>query len=86
MAAYWGVPLGLLFIDGGHGVEPACLDYAGWTPHVAPGGRLVTTTCSPTRPTAAARPTRRSTSRPSCLGHFVEVTAVGLAPFLERTV
>ena len=35
-----GRPLALLFIDGGHGVEPA-RDYALWTPHVAPGGTLV---------------------------------------------
>jgi hypothetical protein len=30
----------LLFIDGGHGVEPARADYAGWTAHVAMGGTL----------------------------------------------
>ena len=28
-------PLALLFIDGGHGAEPAHRDYEGWTPHVA---------------------------------------------------
>ncbi len=37
VAAHWRTPLALLFIDGGHGVEPARADYAGWTPHVAPG-------------------------------------------------
>ena len=31
----------LLFIDGGHGEEPARDDYEGWTPHVMPGGLLV---------------------------------------------
>jgi predicted O-methyltransferase YrrM len=40
VAANWSTPLGLLFIDGGHGVEPARADYEGWTPHVAPGGTL----------------------------------------------
>ena len=29
-----------MFIDGGHGVEPARADYAGWAPHVAVGGTL----------------------------------------------
>ena len=29
-----------LFIDGGHGDEPARRDYELWTPHVAPGGTL----------------------------------------------
>ncbi|MEM8922447.1 MAG: class I SAM-dependent methyltransferase [Actinomycetota bacterium] len=40
VAAVWATPLSFLFIDGGHGAEPARLDYEGWTPHVAPGGLL----------------------------------------------
>ncbi len=40
VAAQWRTPLAFLFIDGGHGVEPARLDYEGWTPHVAVGGTL----------------------------------------------
>ena len=40
VARYWSTPLAFVFIDGGHGVEPAREDYAGWTPHVAPGGTL----------------------------------------------
>jgi predicted O-methyltransferase YrrM len=40
VAQYWSTPLAMLFIDGGHGVEPARADYAGWTPHVAMGGTL----------------------------------------------
>ena len=36
----WTTPLAFLFIDGGHGVEPATRDYQGWTPHVAKGGVL----------------------------------------------
>ena len=41
LARHWATPLSLLFIDGGHGVEPARLDYQGWTPHVVPGGLLI---------------------------------------------
>ena len=41
VARAWATPLAFLFIDGGHGVEPARLDYELWTPHVAPGGTLV---------------------------------------------
>ena len=37
---FWTTPLALLFIDGGHGREPAHRDYEQWTPHVAPGGTL----------------------------------------------
>ena len=40
IARYWSAALAFLFIDGGHGVEPARDDYLGWTPHVAVGGTL----------------------------------------------
>lgn len=40
VAAHWASSLAFLFIDGGHGDEPARLDYEGWTPHVALGGTL----------------------------------------------
>ena len=41
IAASSETPLALLFIDGGHGTEPAHLDYEGWTPKLAPGGTLL---------------------------------------------
>jgi predicted O-methyltransferase YrrM len=40
VARAWSTPLALLFIDGGHGVEPARADFDGWTPHVTIGGTL----------------------------------------------
>jgi predicted O-methyltransferase YrrM len=40
IAALWSTPLGFVFIDGGHTDEAARADYAGWAPHVAPGGLL----------------------------------------------
>jgi predicted O-methyltransferase YrrM len=40
VSSHWRTPLALVFIDGGHGVEPARADYSGWTPHIAPGGIL----------------------------------------------
>ena len=40
VARYWTTQVAFLFIDGGHGSEPARLDYLRWTPHVAPGGLL----------------------------------------------
>jgi predicted O-methyltransferase YrrM len=36
----WQTPLGFLFIDGGHAEDVAMADYAGWSPHLAPGGVL----------------------------------------------
>ncbi|MEU5423111.1 class I SAM-dependent methyltransferase [Streptomyces sp. NPDC001407] len=41
VAAVWGAPLGLVFIDGGHTDEHATGDYEGWAPHLAEGGLLV---------------------------------------------
>jgi predicted O-methyltransferase YrrM len=41
VAAVWGKPLGLIFIDGGHTDEHATGDYRSWAPHLAPGGALV---------------------------------------------
>jgi MMP 1-O-methyltransferase len=40
VAALWRVPLGMLFIDGGHTDAAAVADYEGWAPRVAPGGAL----------------------------------------------
>jgi predicted O-methyltransferase YrrM len=40
VAAHWGTPLGMVFIDGGHGHDPAHADYDGWARHVARGGLL----------------------------------------------
>ena len=40
VGSVWTTPLAFLFIDGGHGSEPAHRDYELWTPHVAAGGML----------------------------------------------
>jgi predicted O-methyltransferase YrrM len=40
VAGHWQTRLGMVFIDGGHGREPAHADYASWAPLVAPGGLL----------------------------------------------
>jgi predicted O-methyltransferase YrrM len=40
VARHWQTPLGLLFIDGGHSLDVAMADYAGWAPHIAAGGVL----------------------------------------------
>ena len=40
VGAAWGTPLGLVFIDGGHGDEVVRADERAWVRHVAPGGLL----------------------------------------------
>ncbi|MEV0847040.1 class I SAM-dependent methyltransferase [Streptomyces sp. NPDC049954] len=41
VAAVWGQPLGLVFVDGGHTDAHANADYEGWSPKLAGGGLLV---------------------------------------------
>jgi len=41
LAKVWTMPLGLVFIDGGHSHAAALADYRGWAPHVVVGGYLV---------------------------------------------
>src|SRR3954470_7376501 len=41
VARHWATPLALLFIDGGHGEQPAHDDYQHWAPWVASGGLLM---------------------------------------------
>ncbi len=40
VAAHWQTPLGMVFIDGGHGRRPAHADYEAWAPLVVAGGLL----------------------------------------------
>jgi MMP 1-O-methyltransferase len=40
-ARFWSIPLGLVFIDGGHSMQAALNDYRSWAGHVIRGGFLV---------------------------------------------
>lgn len=84
VARYWTTPLALLFIDGGHGVEPARADYEGWTPHVAPGGLLLIHDVFPD-PADGGRPPYEQIYRPALAsGRFTELRAVGSLRVLRR--
>ena len=86
VAAHWRVPLALCFIDGGHGVEPARADYAGWTPHVAPGGLLAIHDVFPD-PADGGRPPYEEIYVPALTsGRFTEVDATGSLRVLRRTI
>ena len=37
---FWSMPLGFLFIDGGHAEDVAMADYVTWAHHLTPGGVL----------------------------------------------
>ena len=84
VARHWRTPLGLLFIDGGHGVEPARLDFELWTPHVSVGGYLAIHDVFPD-PADGGRPPYEQIYLPALAGGaFVEVSATGSLRILRR--
>ena len=84
VGATWTTPLSFLFIDGGHGNEPAHLDYEGWTPHVAVGGTLAIHDVFPD-PADGGRPPYEQIFRPALdSGRFELVSATGSLRALRR--
>jgi predicted O-methyltransferase YrrM len=84
VAAHWSRPCALVFIDGGHAVEPARADYAGWARHVAPEGRLVIHDVFPD-PADGGRPPYEEIYLPALAsGRFTEVSATGSLRVLRR--
>lgn len=82
LAQHWATPLALLFIDGGHGSEPAHRDYELWTPKVAPGGLLAIHDVFPD-PADGGRPPYEIYCRAVDSGRFAEVSACGSLRVLE---
>jgi predicted O-methyltransferase YrrM len=84
IGSVWTTPLSFLFIDGGHGEEPARLDYERWTPHVALGGTLAIHDVFPD-PANGGRPPYEQIYRPAISsGCFVERSATGSLRILTR--
>ena len=84
VARWWRTPLSLLFIDGGHGVEPARDDYLGWTPWVAPAGLVVIHDVFPD-PADGGRPPFEQIYLPALeSGQFAEIEALGSMRVLQR--
>ena len=84
VAAVWGTPLALLFIDGGHGVKPAHADYQGWVPHLVEGGTLLIHDVFPD-PADGGRPPFEIYQRAVASGAFEELDAVGSLRAMRRT-
>jgi len=84
VAANLRTPLAFLFIDGGHGVEPARSDYEGWTPLVAMGGTLAIHDVFPD-PADGGRPPYEQIFLPALdSGRFRLVSATGSLRVLRR--
>ncbi|MFI5952688.1 class I SAM-dependent methyltransferase [Cryptosporangium sp. NPDC051539] len=83
VAAWWGCPIDLLFIDGGHTDEAAQADLRGWAPHVRAGGALVIHDVFPDPADGGQAPFRIYREALDS-GDFSEVGAVGSLRVLER--
>lgn len=84
VAAVWGGPLGLVFIDGGHTDEHATGDYEGWAPHLAVGGTLVIHDVFPD-PADGGQAPYRIYLRALASGAFEEVSVTDSLRVLHRT-
>jgi predicted O-methyltransferase YrrM len=86
VAAVWGSPLGLVFVDGGHTDEHANADYEGWAPHVAEGGLLVIHDVFPVKlDEFTGQAPYRVYLRALGSGAFTELSATGSLRVLRRT-
>ncbi|MBK5222316.1 MAG: class I SAM-dependent methyltransferase [Acidimicrobiia bacterium] len=84
LGRHWTTPLGFLFIDGGHGAEPAHRDYQTWVPHVALGGVLAIHDVFP-NPADGGRPPFEIYRRAVESGAFAEIGVTGSLRVLRRT-
>ncbi len=83
VARHWRTPLALLFIDGGHGHEPAHREYDAWVPWVDADGLLLIHDVFPD-PADGGRPPYELFCRATESGAFVEQAAVGSLRVLRR--
>jgi predicted O-methyltransferase YrrM len=84
VASHWRTPISLLFIDGGHGNEPAHADYHGWARWVMHDGLLAIHDVFPD-PADGGRPPYEVYLRALGSGAFIEAEAVGSLRVLRRS-
>ena len=72
-----------IFIDGGHGREPAHRDFEGWTPLVVTGGYLAIHAVFPD-PADGGRPPYEIYCRALDSSRFREISATGSLRVLQR--
>ena len=85
IARNWTTPLSFLFIDGGHGEEPAKADFNGWVPKVKEGGTLAIHDVFP-NPKDGGRPPYEQIYLPAIeSGNWNEVHVEGSLRIFEST-
>ena len=84
IARNWTTPLSFLFIDGGHGEEPAKADFNGWVPKVKEGGILAIHDVFP-NPNDGGRPPYEQIYLPVIeSGNWNEIDVEGSLRILKR--
>lgn len=83
VASHWNTALSLVFIDGGHGKEPAHNDYENWSPKVGQGGLLLIHDVFED-PEEGGRPPYEIYRRAIDSGRFEEVSRTGSLRVLRR--
>jgi MMP 1-O-methyltransferase len=86
VARHWSTPASMVFIDGGHGAEPAHADFESWSVHVASGGLLAIHDVFPD-PADGGRPPFEIYERALTSGRFTEydeLSPVGSLRVLRR--
>lgn len=76
VARHWRTPLAFLFIDGGHGDDPAWADFRTWGPHLVAGGTLAIHDVFPD-PADGGRPPYELYCHALATGEFTEDTSAG---------
>ena len=84
VAGLWRMPLGMLFIDGGHSDASVAADYDGWARWVAVGGALAFHDVFPD-PADGGQAPYLVYQRALASGAFKEVGVTGSLRVLERT-
>ena len=79
----WSIPLGLVFIDGGHSMDAALTDYRAWAPRVMPGGILAIHDIFPD-PADGGRPPFEIWQLARASGLFEELALVKTLGLLRR--
>ncbi len=81
----WSSELAFCFVDGGHGDEPARLDYQGWAPKVAVGGCLAIHDIFSDPKDGGQAPYKFIYQPAIDSGKFDEISATGSLRILRRT-
>lgn len=84
VAQTWKSPLGFLFIDGGHGTEPAHNDFDAWTPHLEAGGILCIHDVFE-NPEEGGRPPYEIYRKALDSNAFTEISATGSLRVLQKS-